>query len=699
MIRNFRHNYFQLFFILAAISYWGLAIAGAFRSYSPIPYWDMWTGYLEFYIKAGANNAGAWWEAHNEHRILLSRLFFWVDLAWFNGSIWFLILVNYLLVALSCFVFVIAIKETIPKYYLTVGLFITAWLSSWCQYENLTWGFQSQFILAQFLPLIAFLCLHRSLVKSSNSHGYFIGACFFGIISLGSMANGVIALPLMTLYMVITRSSWKRTLALASFSVVGLFTYFYEFSSPAGHGSFSSTLRENPFGLVLYVLTYVGGPFHYIVGGPPWGVTVAQIAGTILIFLSTFASWKVLRSSKKSSIELALLFFILYIGGTAVGTAGGRLVFGVEQALSSRYMTPSLMAWAAIFVVIGRYLSVFFEKFKWLLWMPMLLLTLAMLPTQLKALDEDSQSLFERKIAGLAVAMGVNDRPQISRVFPDAGTAISIGRAASERGLSFFSSIEFRNLAAAIGKPLQGFSAALNQCQGYIDHVNPVVGDKNYLRISGWMFNEAQKSPTNTVLVINQQGFVVGFGMFGNPRPDVAKAVNLKAGNAGFKGYVLKGAQGSPVTVFDPANDCGFSFMLPLSLFTLSAGSDAEAITVDMNQVLSGSGWIGTDHSNSKIKGANVMGSFIHSDADRGRVSLRIKSGDRMLYKSGPTSGKQYLDFHFLNESVVLPVAEDWVVLDFSSNLLPQDFVVTFRDDGEAWGEWSAIALLNRPIN
>ena len=140
-------------------------------------------------------------------------------------------------------------------------------------------------------------------------------------------------------------------------------------------------------------------------------------------------------------------------------------------------------------------------------------------------------------------------------------------------------------------------------------------------------------------------------------------------------------------------------FMLPVSLVTIAAGSDADAISVDMNQVLSGSEWVGADYLNSQIRGVNVRGSFVHSDADKGRVSLRIKSGDRVLYRSGPTPGKQYLDFHSPKESIVLPATIEWVVLEFSSKLLPKDFVVTFRDDGEAWGEWSAIGLLNGASN
>lgn len=693
---NIKRNYFISFLVLAAVFFWGLAIIGAFKSYSPVPFWDMWDGYLDFYIKASAGDIGAWWKSHNEHRILLSRLLFWIDLSWLNGSIWFLLFVNYLLVAVSCLIFLILLRERLPRHYLILGLFIMTWLISWSQHENLTWGFQGLFILAQLLPLIAFFLLHRSYDGDNVFKGYFVGSCFFGILSLGSMANGVITLPLMTLYVIICRFGWRWVAILAAMSCFGLLAYFYDYTSPAHHGSIGSSLRENPVGLILYVMTYIGSPFFYIAGGRG-GVATAQFAGGIMILLSAYFAWSTLRSDKKSTLELALLLFILYIGGTALGTAGGRLIFGVEQALASRYLTPSLMAWAALFVLVAAKLAASFEKLNWQLWLPLPLLVFAMMPMQIKALDSGVQTAFERNIAGLAVAMGINDQSQISKVYPSAEHALSIGKIAAEKGLSYFSRLEFKNIK--LGKPVDGFSGAHNACQGYIDYIEPIEGEKNYFRLSGRIFDQSRRSSPGTVWLINEEGTAVGYGLAGQPRPDVAKAVDKNAEFSGFKGYFLNDAQGSAVTVFSPVNNCVFSSTLPVNLFTLSKYINGESITVSENQVLSGNQWGGTDYYKSKIAGVYIIGSFINSDSNKGSVSLRIKRGDKMLYRSGPTQGNQYLQFNVPNERVVLPPSPDWGVLEFSSKALPDSFVVTIYDNGDGWGEWSAIGLLSREIN
>ncbi|MBC7488878.1 MAG: hypothetical protein H7240_01460, partial [Glaciimonas sp.] len=139
-------------FLLSSIIFVGLAIIGGIRAYSPIPFWDMWDGYLGFYVKVTSGDWSAWWAQHNEHRIVLARLFFWLDLAFFKGQGWFLIIVNYALQSMVCILFWVIWKETKGEKNNWLGFFLICWLFWWIQKNNLEWGFQSQFILAQLLP-------------------------------------------------------------------------------------------------------------------------------------------------------------------------------------------------------------------------------------------------------------------------------------------------------------------------------------------------------------------------------------------------------------------------------------------------------------------------------------------------------------------------------------------------------------------
>jgi hypothetical protein len=144
---------------------------------------------------------------------------------------------------------------------------------------------------------------------------------------------------------------------------------------------------------------------------------------------------------------------------------------------------------------------------------------------------------------------------------------------------------------------------------------------------------------------------------------------------------------------YRPTGAFGFPFRV------ISKAVDGEPllpklVTVGSRNVQPGNGWLGTDFSKSRFDGMVVLGSFIDSDANTGSLVLDMKRGDKLLYHSGPTSGKQIVEVLGTRfPTATLPAAADWVLLDFSNDLLPEEFAVKFSDEGTGWGEWSAIAL------
>lgn len=104
--------------------------------------------------------------------------------------------------------------------------------------------------------------------------------------------------------------------------------------------------------------------------------------------------------------------------------------------------------------------------------------------------------------------------------------------------------------------------------------------------------------------------------------------------------------------------------------------------------------WNGSDFERSAIDGLRIVGSHVSSDADIGSLTLRLRRGDTLLFRSGPTGGGQTLEVladGFI--PMLLPIASEWRQLDFSNDLLPESFLVRFTDQGKGWGEWSAVAL------
>lgn len=38
----------------------GLAVVGGVRAYSPVPYWDMWDGYIGFFLRVADGDFSIW---------------------------------------------------------------------------------------------------------------------------------------------------------------------------------------------------------------------------------------------------------------------------------------------------------------------------------------------------------------------------------------------------------------------------------------------------------------------------------------------------------------------------------------------------------------------------------------------------------------------------------------------------------------
>jgi hypothetical protein len=117
-------------------------------------------------------------------------------------------------------------------------------------------------------------------------------------------------------------------------------------------------------------------------------------------------------------------------------------------------------------------------------------------------------------------------------------------------------------------------------------------------------------------------------------------------------------------------------------------------ITAD--SAVASNGWSGSDFQHTRAPGFVVVGSYRTSDANTGALTLTLHRGARLFFRSGPVAARQRLvidDGRAPAFDTSLPVAQDWVILDFAARSLPDTFRATFRDDGTGWGEWSAVAL------
>lgn len=526
-----------------AIIFIMLAVYGTYLRFSPVPYWDMWDGYLGFFLNFDKTNwISCLWQQHNEHRIVLSRILFLADFIFFGGYSVFLIIVNHLL-TLAITIFFVYLLKKYQKSDPFLIFFTISCVFFWCQNENLTWAFQSQFYLVQLLPLLAFYMLY--LAQSNCSSYYFFLACLLGILSVGTMANGILVLPFMTLYSYITKFEKKKVYILFTVSICIIILFFHNYSFPIEHGVDFKKLIYQPFKLFLYTVTYLGNPFYYILGVS----SSAPIAGLFLLLCSSFAFYRVFFNTPQNTFSLFLLFFIFFIAGSAASTGSGRLIFGISQALSSRYTTTALMAWVSLVVIYAPSITKI-GKTNLLVWIPFCLLLLGMASFQLNAASATDVK-FRRDVSALALVLGVRDEKQIKNVYPNMEIPIELTKEALLQSVGVWGSEKFRSINDAINvnKQIQYFNKELS-CK--VEHINflgeqetrfvSIEGriESNPLIKQGYLYFLDQNNSISGACITRAQI---------DPHQESDNKLTLL-----FKGYIPIKLKGQMIKIYDPTN-------------------------------------------------------------------------------------------------------------------------------------------------
>ncbi|RPH40831.1 MAG: hypothetical protein EHM87_21260 [Burkholderiales bacterium] len=539
-----------------------LAVVGAVRGFSPVPWWDMWDGYLEFYLRVRGGETAAWWGQHNEHRLLLSRLLFWPDIAWFGGRGVLPIVANYAVVAGVAAAFWHALRETAGKARSTdvlglIGAVGTAWLFLWIQEFNFAGAFQIQFFLAYAVPLWALLALHRSTLPGGSA-AWFGVACLLCAASWGTMANGILIGPLMVLHALVTRQSRVRIAVLALLAALVIGTYLHGYVPGPNQTSTTAALLARPGQAIGYVVLYLGGPFFHLSGRSGVARVVAAFAGVVLLAGSARVAWMLLTRRPTDSLRTALLMFVAFVVGTAIVTAAGRLEYGLSQALSERYATPALMAWFALAVLYTPSLLASrragaVSRLAW----PAAALVLLMLSFQVRALIRPHEMQIERATGALALAMGVRDPIYVGTVYPDVDRALALARRAADARLSVFADAPLAGLPTRIGRVSEVSEASVGRaCAGTFDAVERIDGVDAWVRVTGWVFDEASGRAPDFVEVLDAERRVVGVAMVGKRRADARARLGRGARDAGFRGYLLADRADAALTVLAPALGC-----------------------------------------------------------------------------------------------------------------------------------------------
>jgi hypothetical protein len=501
--------------------------AGVILNYSPVPFYDQWDGYIANFMAFRKQPWTALWVPHNEHRQVLARLIFFSDVGWFSGLDILSLSVNLLL----CLLFVAlglrilqrnAEQVSVPTRLLLSGGILACGLS-WAQSDNFTRGFQIPFFAVCLFGLGSF---HAMAVcrQRGGSAAWLALSIASGVAAALSMANGLLILPLCSLFAYLLRLPWRHVIVAAIAAILIWTAYLYHMPGPLAHESPLSAIAHDPIGAVAFVLLYLGSPAAYMVGGESTWQRGIEAGLGLLVAAGLLAGFALVLSRDARTRAPQLWMLAVSAGLSAVITAGGRLPLGLREALNSRYTTQALAAWAAllVFFVLNRSGA---ARRSLLVLFGVVLIGLGVAQSQ--ALRPDRAELVVQRIGGLALRNAVFDDRYIGPLYPAHARLVEVARQAQAQGLSIF------------GRGVPGFDdppprpVAEGTCQGQIETVRPTATPGKIV-LEGWGWDGAHNALPQGIAIAAADGHTVGSGIFGKTRHDIEHRLGIHEKRTGW---------------------------------------------------------------------------------------------------------------------------------------------------------------------
>jgi hypothetical protein len=541
-------------------------------SYSSLPFWDGWEVF-QFAANGGDLLSPAWlWRLHNEHRMVIPKLFLAADMRLFQARQVFLLasIFGIQLMHLALLSWSMRVLGGWRGALLRSGTGLAAFcLFCPSQYENFVWSFQVDFVLPQLLATLSFVGLALYWVESEaqpeirpSSKSLLISI----LASLGatfSLASGNLLWPLLVAAALYLRLRVRAILSFAGVGAVSISAYLYHYVAPEAHANPAASL-----GSPLKVLKYCS---TYLINVWPIYSTGQSIALWLAMATLLLPVLPCIRKFRPFAIQLVLT--MLYCVATALITAAGRVSFGISQAASSRYQTVALLFWCSLGLAWlgGAFLARLRVQHCFLVAQACLLVIFARGAERAK----DTVALvhghaFAPKAATAALLTGVFDPVSLAEVSDGMGVLIKSVPYMKANRLSVFSD----SLASIRGKPLESIFhlAGSNECSGALESVVPVDSSNGSelgpgLRMLGWV-SDRRRQRLPLTIVVTTNGTIVGLGAAGKFVPYV-HGVNLGLPSRydGFVAYAPPLPSGSTVNVYailrgSPPSACYIDRML-----------------------------------------------------------------------------------------------------------------------------------------
>lgn len=490
----------------------------------PMPYWDAW----EFMkalpaIFAGRYTLGDLFAFHNEHRIVTTRLLMLADVRFFDASGY---LPTAVLTVLFCVIGFLLSLVAIGRGRrgIAAAILVTSLLLSVAQSDNYASGFQVQFPLVD-LSAMAAIGLFAISCGPGRSPLWLAGAVIADAVAIGSMASGNSVIVPVLLVALLLRAPIRRVAAFAVPAAAMTAAYL------VGYGGSEAPPSHDIVGILHFAVNYLGATLRGYPGASLWlGAGLLAAYAAVLATLAR-AWWR------REPLDLVMVWLAGIAAFTVIGsllTATGRLSYGLETAIASRYAVQSLLFASCVALMVWRWLRRSPGRGGAQLGLATALLGLSALSTLAASpLQEWRMRVAAYDSAGDAFASGIFSDWPVTGVYPHPELVRGTLAFMAAHRLGPFSA----RFAAAYRPPTNAMAgldiAALPACAFSQDESHPVAPDAQELY--GWAFSPDRPGEGGWILAFDDAQRLLGFARQTLDRPDVSDAYHLAVTRVGYR--------------------------------------------------------------------------------------------------------------------------------------------------------------------
>jgi hypothetical protein len=543
-----------------SIGYIFLFLLQVSRVYNPIPYWDDWQGYINFYQQAKSGNFD-WWSQYGEHRLVLSRALSWIDLNYLNGSRWPIIVVYLFMIFAIWRILHRVFSELLEEYPLpnrahkdVLFLPVTLLIFSFLQYENFLFAMNVGFYSSLLLPLLGLYLQKKTSELLEKNRFYYlvlISGYFCFMLAPLALANGLMSpfLGAASIFLFLKSKRYFFTYLLSG--VVITFLYLKDFTRVEAHASPIDSLTHHLFAVCKFTLSLLGSPITKFTGSIFVGSFFATLSILVLAIRIVLLFRERNTGSKKNRLYLVIVLMCCYLVASAFATALGRINFGNEQAYASRYTSLGLLFLSLIWIIsIGSFYA---SSLKQLIGISLIFVVFSA-TTQLSASPNQSLRDFELNSSALTIELDIEDQKILNSIYPYSALPFTLGRELISQRKTVLGSIELRKWPDLLHQINPAQENTL--CYGWIDTIEP-TDSQTYSKISGWLYSSNLKAETRgLVRLVDENSKIIGLAIIGLPRPDASKFLGVESEDLGFVGFILKTSDKSSIRVANSSTTC-----------------------------------------------------------------------------------------------------------------------------------------------